>query len=307
MNLRDLRYLVTLADLRHFGRAADACHVTQPALSGQIKKLEDGLGVALFERAPRALGVTPVGEKVIEAARAILRDVERIEEIARAARDPFAGVFRLGVIMTAAPYLLPYALPALREAFPRLRPEICEETTDLLLERLRRHEIEAALIATDPDDDDVATLPLFEEPFLLAAPAGHALDQPGAVSLDQLDRADLLLLTDAHCLRGQVLNSCRLDPLTANGALVNLRASTLETLIQLVASGTGWTLLPFLATRRSGFDHTRIKLREIASAPSRTVRLAYRRSYPGAAMLKSVAAVIRDAATREESRLVTSS
>jgi len=293
MNLRDLRYLVTLADLRHFGRAAEACHVSQPALSGQIKKLEEELGVTLFERAPRALGVTPVGEAVIAAARAALDDVARIEAIARAARDPFAGPLRLGVIMTVAPYLLPLALPALKRAYPALQPEITEETTDLLMARLRRHEIDAAVIATEPDDDDLVTLPLFDELFLLAVAPGHPLDQPGRARLGSIDRDDLLLLADAHCLRDQVLGSCAFDPFRAKGALANLRASSLETLIQLVAAGHGWTLLPRMATERPGFAQSGVKLRAIEGEPGRSLRLAYRRSYPGEEMLKRVAEVIR--------------
>lgn len=292
MNLRDLHYLVTLADLRHFGRAADACHVTQPALSGQIKKLEEELGVLLFERTPRALGITPVGEAVIAAARDALRETTRILEIARAARDPFAGPFRLGVISTAAPSLLLYALPALRKQFPDLRPEITEETTDLLLARLARHDLEAAIIATDPEDPDLASLPLHVEPFLLAVAPGHALDRPGPARLPDIDRRDLLLLTDAHCLRDQVLGSCQLDPARSSGSLANLRASSLETLIQLVAAGHGWTLLPQLTTLRPGFDQSGVILRKVEGSPGRAMRLAYRRSFPGAATLSRLAETI---------------
>ena len=171
MNLRDLKYLVALADHRHFGRAAEACFVSQPTLSTQVRKLEEELGVALVERAPRRVMLTPVGIEIAERARKVIADVEQMGEIARRSMDPEAGTVRLGLFPTLAPYLLPHALPGIRRKFPRLELLLVEEKTDQVLARLRDGRLDAGILALPLHDEQLHVEPLFDEPFVLAAPA----------------------------------------------------------------------------------------------------------------------------------------
>src|SRR6476659_6352017 len=173
MNLRDLRYLVALADHKHFGRAAAACFVSQPTLSTQIRKLEDELGVSLVERAPRRVMLTPVGRDVAERARGVIAEVEQMSELARRSRDPEAGSVRLGLFPTLAPYLLPHVLPHVRERFPRLELLLVEEKTDAILQRLRDGRLDAGILALPLHDEQLRVEPLFEEPFVLAVPQSH--------------------------------------------------------------------------------------------------------------------------------------
>ncbi|MCK8515231.1 LysR substrate-binding domain-containing protein [Methylonatrum kenyense] len=245
MNLRDLRYLVAVAEHRHFGRAAESCQVSQPTLSSQIKKLEGFLGVQLVERSSKQVMLTAVGEAVASRARQILAAVDDLVEVARSASDPLAGDFRLGLIPTVAPYLLPALIPVLRETFPRLRPVLQEEQTSVLLERLRHGEIDAAILAVPVDGIDAfQRLHLYDEPFLLAVPRGHRLDRVDSVSLECLRDEQVLLLEDGHCLRDQALDICRMVGAREER---EFRAASLETLRQMVAAGGGVTLLPALA------------------------------------------------------------
>src|SRR3569623_656738 len=170
MNLRDLKYIIAVADTRHFGRAAARCFVSQPTLSGQIKKVEDELGVAIFERNNRAVEVTPVGKAILELARQVMEQADAIIQLARAQQDPLAGPLRVGVIPTLSPYLMPLILKPLRKQYPQMKLVLPEELTSALLERLRGHDIDAALLATPVDDPSLATMPLFDAPFWLAYP-----------------------------------------------------------------------------------------------------------------------------------------
>src|SRR5690606_35920919 len=235
VNLRDLRYLVALAEHRHFGRAAEASFVSQPTLSTQIRKLEEELGVALFERAPRKVMLTPVGREIVERARKVLADVDQLAEIARRSQDPEAGTVRLGLFPTLGPYLLPHVLPGLRERFPRLEFLLVEDKTDALLERLRDGRLDAAVLALPLADEQLHAEPLFDEPFVLATPAGHPLAGRGPLAVDDLDEERLLLLEEGHCLREQALDVCRL----AGAGERDFRATSLETLRQMVAAGVG--------------------------------------------------------------------
>ena len=205
MNLRDLRYLIALADLRHFGRAAAACHVSQPTLSTQIRKLEEELGVQLIERAPRQVMLTPAGHDILERARRVIAEVEQMRETARRAVDPEAGSVRLGLFPTLGPYLLPHVVPAIRRRFPRLELLLVEEKTEILLESLRMGRLDAAILALPLHEEGLETEFLFEEPFVLALPEHHPLASHSRLRLDELSDQHLLLLEDGHCLRDQAL------------------------------------------------------------------------------------------------------
>ena len=244
MNLRDLRYLIALADLRHFGKAAEACFVSQPTLSTQIRKLEEELGVVLVERAPRKVMITAAGQDVVQRARRIVAEVEQMKEAARRSMDPESGTLRLGVFPTLGPYLLPHVVPQLRERFPQLELLLIEEKSDVLLQRLRDGKLDAALLALPIHDDQLHAQFLFEEPFVFAAPHQHPLAAEQALSMSQLSDETLLLLEDGHCLRDQALDVCRLAGAQEKSGF---RATSLETLRQMVAAGVGVTLLPALS------------------------------------------------------------
>jgi LysR family hydrogen peroxide-inducible transcriptional activator len=294
VNLRDLNYLVALADLRHFGKAADACFVSQPTLSTQIKKLEDELGVILIERAPRKVMLTAAGQDVVQRARRIVADVNEMKEAARRSRDPAAGTLRLGVFPTLAPYFLPHAVPALRQHFPQLELLLVEEKSDVLLQRLREGKLDAALLALPLHDEQLHAQFLFEEPFLLAAPNGHPLAQTAPLSSDDLNHETLLLLEDGHCLRDQALDVCRLSGAQEKSGF---RATSLETLRQMVAAGVGVTLLPQLAVHPSIAQPAGVTLVPFRKpAPSRSIALVWRKSSALENFLHQLAPVLADCA-----------
>ncbi|SMF10138.1 transcriptional regulator, LysR family [Tistlia consotensis] len=289
MNLRDLSYLVALADCGHFGRAAERCHVSQPTLSAQIRKLEEFLGVTLFERTSRQVALTPAGEAVVARARRVLDEAEALVAEARGRAEPLAGPLALGIIPTLAPYLLPSLIPALAAAHPRLEPVFHEDLTAPLLALLRDHGLDACLVALPVEEPDLTALPLFEEPFLVAAAEGDPVTVGDPVPLARLGGARLLLLTDGHCLRDQALTVCRLA-----GAAVpaggDFRATSLETLRQLAIAGRGHTLLPALACQR---PTPGLVLRRLDPPASREIGLVHRSSSPRAAELALLAGTIR--------------
>jgi LysR family hydrogen peroxide-inducible transcriptional activator len=285
MTLQDLRYLLAVADHEHFGRAAKACGMSQPTLSVQIRKLEDLLGVALFERTSKTVAPTAACERLIGHARAAVAETEAILAVARGLRDPLAGPFRLGIIPTLAPYLLPLVFAPLREALPALEVEPWEDQTEALLERLRAHEMDAALLATEVDGSDLTSRPLFAEPFLAALPPEHPLARLEVVAEADL-APDILVLADGHCLRDQTLAAC------GHGAALGgaLRASSLSTLLNMVAAGYGTTLIPGLAAGAA--QDAGIVLRPLAARAARTVRIAWRTRFPRRAAAEAVGEVI---------------
>lgn len=290
MNLRDLKYLVALADLRHFGKAAEACFVSQPTLSTQIRKLEEELGVVLIERAPRKVMLTAAGQDVVQRARRIVADVDEMKEAARRSHDPASGTLRLGVFPTLGPYLLPHVVPALREAFPQLELLLVEEKSDVLLQRLRDGQLDAALLALPLHDEQLHAQFLFEEPFVLAAPERHPLAQARGLHIDDLGHETLLLLEDGHCLRDQALDVCRLAGAQEKAGF---RATSLETLRQMVAAGVGVTLLPALSVHAPVVQPAGIRLVPFADpAPTRRLALAWRKSSALDGFLRQVADVI---------------
>lgn len=292
MNLRDLQYLVALADHRHFGRAAAASFVSQPTLSTQIRKLEEELGVALVERAPRKVMLTPAGRELAERARRVLAEVAQMKEAARRSRDPEAGSVRLGIFPTLGPYLLPHVVSRVRERFPRLELLLVEEKTPVLLERLHEGRLDAALLALPLHDDGLHVEFLFEEPFLLAVPAQHRLASKPRLDVGDLSDERLLLLEDGHCLRDQALDVCRLAGASEKP---EFRATSLETLRQMVAANVGVTLLPALAVQPPVPASPDIALLPFAGGdrPSRRIAMAWRRTSALAGFLPSLAEVFR--------------
>ena len=285
MNLRDLRYLLALAEHEHFGRAAKACGVSQPTLSVQLRKLEELLGVVLFERSSKTVTPTAACERLIGHARAAVAEAEAVLAVARTLRDPLTGRFRLGIIPTLAPYLLPLVFAPLRDALPGLDLEPWEDQTAALLDRLRAHELDAVLLATEVDGPDLVSKPLFTEPFLAALPPDHPLAGRTVVAEADLAR-DILVLADGHCLRDQALAACG-----HRGALGGaLRASSLPTLLNMVAAGYGTTLIPELATGAA--QDAGIVLRPLAARAGRTVRIAWRAHFPRRVAVEAVGEVL---------------
>jgi len=277
MNLRDLHYLVALAEHRHFGRAAEACFVSQPTLSTQIKKLEDELGVPLVERTPRKVLLTEVGSEIAARAREVLNEVEQIRAVARRTRDPESGTVRLGIFPTLGPYLLPHAVPMVREAFPRLELLLVEEKTEVILRLLREGKLDVGILALPLHEDSLHAEFLFEEPFVLAVPQSHALARrQGQLKLADLSNESLLLLEDGHCLRDQALEVCHL---AGAGERNGFRATSLETLRQMVSAEVGITLLPVLAVKPPVAQSGNLRLIEFkAPPPSRRIAMVWRKS-----------------------------
>lgn len=287
MNLRDLRYLLAVAEYGHFGRAAEACGISQPTLSVQLRKLEELLGVTLFERANKSVVPTEACERLIGHVRSAVAEADTILDVARSLRDPLSGRFRLGIIPTLAPYLLPLVFGPLREALPTLEVEPWEDQTAALLDRLRAHELDAALLATEPDGQDLTSQALFAESFMAALPPEHPLLQRATVEETDL-ASDMLVLADGHCLRDQVLAACRTQ---GGGPLAGtLRASSLPTLLNMVAAGYGTTLIPGLAAGAA--QDAGLVLRPLATPAGRTIRIVHRASYPRRAAVEAVGGVI---------------
>jgi LysR family hydrogen peroxide-inducible transcriptional activator len=294
LTLRELRYLVALADRAHFGRAAEDCHVSQPTMSTQIRKLEEYLGATLVERNTKSISLTPLGQEVVEQARQIVSRVDALLVSARAPREALAGPLHLGLIPTLAPYFLPWFIPQVKFRYPRLQLVVHEDQTRYLLECLRSHQIDAALLALPLDGEDLERLPLFDEPFWFACPLQHSLARCKAVTETDLRGQPLLLLADGHCLRGQALAACGRQGEDDDG-LDDFRAASLETICQLVSAGFGCTLLPALATRLlSGTEPKFAILPMPVAGASRRIGLVWRRGYPKAEELSLLAALVRD-------------
>jgi LysR family hydrogen peroxide-inducible transcriptional activator len=294
MNLQELTYFVAVAEHRHFGKAARACNVGQPTLSGQLRKLEHELGVILFERNNRRVSITPVGEQILEHARRAIEEANLAAAVAKASKDQLAGPLRLGVIPTLAPYLMPLILGPLRDAHPQLTLELWEDLTLPLLERLRAQRLDAALIAGRVDQPDVTSVAVFEEPFLAALPKGHRFAQQAAPVPETELLDELLVLADGHCLAGQALAACsrpRRRPATPAGPeSSDFRAASLETLANLVAAGYGVTLAPQLAA--SSIKRLGVILRPLRGSASRTIHLASRPTFPRPKALQALARTI---------------
>lgn len=282
MTLTELRYIVALSRERHFGHAAESCFVSQPTLSVAIRKLEEELGVRLFERGSNEVSVTPVGARVVEQAQRVLEEAQVIHEIAAHGKDPLAGPLRVGVIYTIGPYLLPALVPAMIARAPRMPLLLQENFTVKLLELLRQGEIDVAILAEPFPDTGLVTQALYDEPFVVAVPRDHPWRSREAVESMELKQQMMLLLGIGHCFRDQVLEVCpelsRYSQARA-GIQKTFEGSSLETIRHMVASGVGITVLPASATVGRA-DPLLAYLPFVEPAPTRRVVLAWRKSYP---------------------------
>jgi LysR family transcriptional regulator, hydrogen peroxide-inducible genes activator len=293
MTLQELRYVVALVDTGHFSQAAELCFVSQSTLSCGLKKLEDALGVTLFDRGLKHVTPTAVGQEIAESARLLLKEADHVLELAKFAQDPMARKVYLGVIPTLGPYYLPHALTLMHAIFPKLRLLLREEMTPRILARLADGSMDAGLLALPVKDPNLDVTPLFVEPFLAALPPDHPLAKKKEVSIDNLAKAGLLLLEEGHCLRDQALEACHLEGLENE----EIRATSLETLRQLVALGLGVTLLPVLAggCTTSISSGKQLVLKPLAApGASRTICLAWRRRSPIADTMESLAQSLKE-------------
>jgi len=287
MNLRDWEYFVAVADHKHFGKAAEACHVTQPTLSAQLKKLEGYLGVELVERDNRHVWLTPVGQEMAVRARRLLQEAEGLKQLARSQFNPLAGDIRLGAFPTLAPYFLPLVLPKVKKKLPELRVFLVEDKTQMLIHQLQQGELDAALLALPLNRDQLDVIPLCKEDFLLAVPSNHGLARRKLISLDELQGQNLMLLEEGHCLRDQALSVCQIAGAGENTAF---RASSLETLRQMVAGGLGITLIPAMAVNSNNDGIRYLKFEE---PPTREIGLVFRHSDWRLPLWQQLAQVLR--------------
>ena len=291
MNLRDLEYICAVAELKHFGKASERCNVSQPTLSGQIKKLETTLGVQIFERGHKNIRITPIGQEIIDVARQACKSVNRIHNLAAASQDPLAGRISLGLIPTIAPYLIPLFVGQLSRDMKNLSVAYREDITERLTEDLIHGQLDAAILATPPEDNSLTSLPLYSEPFWMIYPEGHALSHIENASMKDVNTDDLLLLTEGHCFRDHALSICHPN---RSPRQQSLRATSLETLINLVASGQGLTLVPALAMRTGWFYDMGLESKKLIDENAyRYVHITYRKQFPRVAALNAIAATIK--------------
>ncbi len=280
MTLTELRYIVTLAQERHFGRAAEKCFVSQPTLSVAVKKLEGELNIAIFERSKSAVSPTPLGEKIIQQAEKVLAEIRTLQELADSGKDQLNSPLKVGAIFTIGPYLFPHLVPQTYQRAPNMSLFIEESYTAVLRRQLREGELDAIIIALPFTEPDVMTRPLYDEAFVVVMPKDHALTKFKHIELDMLPDQDLLLLGEGHCFRDQVLELCPALVQQQNSRIGSVtQGSSLETLKYMVATGLGITVLPESAV--GNLDSNLITTRPFASpAPFRTVALAWRASFP---------------------------
>ena len=292
IKLKDLKYLVAVADTRHFGKAAERCFVSQPTLSAQLRKLEEYLGVQLIERQPRHIMLTPAGEAIVARARLIVGAADDVVEIARSHRDPLAGRLRAAFLPTIGPYLLPGVLAKIRKALPRLDLMLYEYQTAPMLQHLRDGDIDVGILALPVDLEGLASRPLYDEPFVVAAPSQHAFAKRSSVRVEDLRDETVLLLEDGHCLRDQALDVCsRIDVNERH----DFRATSVETLRQMVASGAGITLLPELATHGAYAGARGVVVRPfVKPAPTRKVGAVWRQSSGRSVAIDALCALIAE-------------
>lgn len=299
MTLTELRYIVAVARERHFGKAAQACFVSQPTLSVGIKKIEEELGVSIFERGSGEISLTPVGEQIVAQAARTLEEAESIRNIARESGDPLAYPLRLGAIYTIGPYLLPRILPEMRALAPHMQLIIQENYTATLREQLKQGKLDVAILSLPFEEPGMAIQPLYDEPFQVAMPAGHPWQQQAAIAPEALAGQSVLLLGAGNCFRDQVLQFCPglARGTNAEGMQQTLEGSSLETIRYMVASGVGMTILPCTATGTAGDDGGMLSFRPFtAPSPKRRIALVWRKSFTRPQAIDAVRRAIRRAA-----------
>lgn len=284
MTLTELRYIVAVADKRHFGHAAETCFVTQPTLSVAVKRLEMELGVTLFERSRGEITLTPTGERVVEQARHALTEAATVKEIALASQDELTGPLRLGAIYTIGPYMLPQLIPLLTEQAPRMPLLVEENYTAVLSEKLKRGELDVIIIALPFNEPGIQTLSIYDEPFVVMLPVSHPLAQRGVITIDELGKETVLLLGKGHCFRDQVIEVCPMcAPRSEDKPCLQktLEGASLETIRMMVTSGVGVTVLPCTAAGADPYAERLVTIRRFKGRPpGRTVALAWRSSFP---------------------------
>ena len=292
MPLTEMRYVVALARVRHFGRAAEACHVSQPTLSVALKKVEGQLGAALFERTASDVRITGLGERIVAQARRVLEEAVRLEEIAGATGDPMSGQLRVGIIYTIAPYLLPQLIPALHRQAPKMPLFLKEDFTASLIPALKAGELDVIVIALPFTEPGLVAQPVYTEPFRVVVPAGHPWVQRREIAADELDGQNLLLLGQGNCFRDQVLESC--PRLTGPDALEHsLEGGSLETIRYMVASGAGVAVMPSTAADPLVDKEPLVKVLPFSGEqPSRTVGLVWRVTFPRPQAIDAVRAAL---------------
>ncbi len=291
MNLRDLDYICAVADHKHFGRAAEFCNVSQPTLSGQVKKLEEQLDVTLFERSHKGIRVTDIGAEIIMIAREARDAARRIKAVAAAAQDPLAGNLSLGLIPTIAPYLIPLFVGKLAHELPNIAMTYREDITERLTSSLLSGELDIAILATPPEEDTLTAVELYSEPFWLVFPDTHELRDLDEASMADVKQDDVLLLTEGHCFRDQALSICR--P-AHRRRRQSLRATSLETLINLVATGQGVTLVPALAMRGGWSADMGLMSHKLTDkGAARKIYLTYRKRFPRIKAVNALADIIK--------------
>ncbi len=294
--IRQLHYLKLLAEHGSFGRAAEAAHVTQPTLSAGIQELERTLGGPVVDRARSGVILTAMGEVALAKAHTILNEAEELVEAAKNAGQPLTGRFRLGVIPTIAPFLLPRALPLLRAQFPKLRLFLREDLTQRLIAALKAGQLDAALIALPYDMTGLAWDHVSDDELLAAAPAGHPIVRGPTVAAAEIDGDELILLEDGHCLRDHVLNSCGVSPSRTLAKEESFAATSLPTLVQMVGSGLGLTFLPAMAIDAGLIGNTPVTIRPLAEGhPSREIVVAWRAGSSRSTEGRLLAATLRNA------------
>ena len=300
MTLTELRYIVTLAQEQHFGRAADRCYVSQPTLSIAVKKLEDELGVALFERTKSRVQPTPLGEQIVAQAHLVLEQTAAIKDLADAGKDQLSSPLSVGAIFTIGPYLLPKFIPHLQQLASKMPLYVEEGYTHNLRKKLRNGELDVIIVALPFVEPDVVTQALYDEPFVVLMPKDHPLAAKEQVDQADLSHEQLLLLGEGHCFRDQVLTTCpsvqHASEASANSSNVRTAAegSSLETLRHMVASGLGLTILPASAAESSLYSSDVLVTRPFTEpSPSRTVALAWRASFPRHKAIDALRAAIK--------------
>lgn len=298
MTLTELKYIVAVARARHFGHAAEACFVAQPTLSVAIKKLEDELGVTLFERGGSEVSVTPIGAQIVAQAERVLEQTAAIKELAKQNKDPLAGPLRLGVIYTIGPYLLPRLVKTMIDNVPQMPLVLQENFTVKLIEMLRQGELDAAIMALPLPEHGLAVQPLYDEPFVVAVPKGHPWAKRKAIPAEDLKSETMLLLGSGHCFRDQVLEVC---PEMArfssggNGMQRTFEGSSLETIRHMVASGIGLTVLPRASVGDMKDPNSMLAFVPFAApAPSRRVVIAWRKSFTRRAAIEAICRGVAD-------------
>jgi LysR family hydrogen peroxide-inducible transcriptional activator len=302
MTLTELKYIVAVAREKHFGHAAEACFVAQPTLSVAIKKLEDELGVIIFERGGTEISTTPLGAQIVAQAERVLEQTAAIKEIAKQNKDPLAGPFRLGIIYTIAPYLLPPLVRTMIDTVPQMPLVLQENFTVRLLELLRQGELDAAIMALPFPDQGLMLQPLYDEPFVVAVPRHHPWAQREAIHADELKSETMLLLGTGHCFRDQVLEVCpELSRFSAasDGIQRTFEGSSLETIRHMVASGIGITVLPLASVPDMEAKNGMLRYVPFSPPePSRRVVIAYRKSFTRVAAIEAVHRAVLDCGLR---------